>query len=103
MLGKEYQVFPKCLPSQEILLLNKSALSHKSQKPAEKHCWWMLFCRFVTTSPEPQLQHNVCAGRNALQPCILFHGSHARAATGMNVDVRGDAQIEALLAVLCIF
>lgn len=93
MLGKEYQVFPKCVPSWEKLLLDKSALSHKSQKPAKKHHWWTLFCRFVTASPEPQLQHKVCAGRYVMQACTFCHGRHARAAGGMNVDIRGDAQI----------
>lgn len=85
--------FSKCVPSWEKLLWDKSALSHKSQKPAKKHHWWTLFCRFVTASPEPQLQHKVCAGRYVMQACTFCHGRHARAAGGMNVDIRGDAQI----------
>lgn len=88
-------------------VIEQLCLEPERPEASRKHHWWhhrwMLFCRFVSLSPEPQLQHNVCAGRNVWQPCILFHGSHTRAATGMNVDIRGDAQIGALLAILCIF
>lgn len=38
-------------PSQEKLLLNKSVPCHKSQKPTEKHHWWMLFLQVCVYFP----------------------------------------------------
>lgn len=97
--GKEYQVFPKCIPSREKLLLNKSALkkSRSQQKSITGGCFfaglWLL-----------PLNHTYCT-TYVREETYCSHVSYFMGATqGLQLGwVRGDAQIGALLAILCIF